>query len=258
MGLFGNMSSDGLEEKEDRVGGGSWARETDIYEMEIKVAYASKSAKGAQAVNIEYVDTDGKSYEETYWVSGQNGHNYYMVKDKEGKETGKKKALAGFDHVNDICLVTTDKPLADQDEFVEEKTVNVYDPEAKRKVPKSVPVITSLIGKKVYVAVYKRLENKSVKDSQGNYQPVADTRDTNTTEKIFHYPTKFTVREAQDSAENPVFFDTWIESHKGKVMDKRTIKDGAAGTAGRPGGNKNPPAAGGSGTSERTSLFGKK
>ncbi len=249
------MTDDDLEEKEDRVGGGSWTRETDIYEMTIKVAYVSKSAKGAQAVNITYADNDGKEYEEAYWVTGQNGNNYYMVKDKDQKETGKKKALAGFDHVNDICLVTTDKPLKDQDEYVEEKTVNVYDPDQKKKLPKSVPVITSLLNKKVYVAIYKRLENKSVKDNQGNYQPVSDTRDTNTTEKIFHSPTKFTVKEAQNGAEAPVFFDTWIEAHKGKVMDKRTIKDGAAGTAGRPG-QKNPPAAGGSGTTERKSLFG--
>lgn len=256
MGLFGNLTDDGLEQKEDRVGGSSYSRETDVYELEIKVAYAGKSSGGAQFVAMILSDNDGKEYRETFYVTGKNGQNYYMAKDKDGKETGKKRALAGFDHVNDICLVTTDKPLSAQD--TEEKTVKVYDADAKQELPKSVPVLVDLLGKKVYLAIYKRLENKSQKDSSGNYVAIAETRDVNTTEKVFHFPTKMTVKEATDGAEAPTFFDSWVEAHKGKVMDRRTIKDGEAGQAGRPGRSAGaPPTSGGSSGNERKSLFGK-
>lgn len=256
MGLFGNLTDTGLEQKEDRIGGGFPSLETNIYEFEIKVAYAGKSSSGAQFVAMIYNDQGGKEYRETYYITGKNGQNYYMAKDKDGKETGKKRALAGFDHVNDICLVTSDKPLSEQ--ITEEKTVKVYDPDAKQELPKSVPVLVDLLGKKVYVAVYKRLENKSQKDGNGIYVATAETRDVNTTEKVFHFPTKMTVKEATDGAEAPTFFDSWVEAHKGKVMDRRTIKDGEAGQAGRPGRSAGaPPASGGSSGGERRSLFGK-
>lgn len=255
MGLFGNLTDDGLEQKEDRVGGGSYARETDIYEMEVKVAYAGKSAGGAQFVAFIFADSDGKEYRENFYVTNKNGQNFYMVKDKDGKETGKKKALAGFDHVNDICLMVTDKPLSAQN--TEDKTVKVYDTDAQKELPKSVPVLTDLIGGKVYLAIYKKLENKSKKEGN-EYVPTADTRDVNTTEKVFHVPTKMTVLEATQGAEAPAFFDSWLENHKGKVQDKRTIKDGEAGHSGRPAGRSAgaPPAAGASGDKPRKSLFG--
>ena len=255
MGVFGNLTSDGLEDKEDRVGGGSWSLETDAYELEIKVAYAGKSNGGAQFVAFVFADTSGKEYKETFYVTSKDGKNYYMAKDKEGKETGKKRALPGFEHVNDICLVTTDKPLSEQE--TEEKTVKVYDPDAKQEIPKSVPVMVDLIGKKIYLAIYKRLENKSTLVN-GAYVVNADTRDVNTAEKVFHYPTKLTVKEATDGVAEPAFFDAWVEAHKGKVQDKRTIKDGEAGQSGRPGraAGSPPAASGNSAAPARKSLFG--
>lgn len=253
MGLFGNLGTEGLEEKEDRVGGGSFSRETDIYELLVKVAYAGKSDGGARFVAFVFADNDGKEYRETFYVTSKAGLNYYMAKDKDGKETGKKRALPGFDVVNDICLVTTDKPLSEQDS--EEKTVKIWDSEAKAELPKSVPVLTELLGKKVYLAIYKRLENKSTLVN-GSYVANADTRETNTTEKVMHFPTKLTVKEATSGAAEPVFFDAWLEAHKGKVQDRRTIKDGEAGQSGRPGRAAGaPPAAGGS-AAPRKSLFG--
>lgn len=258
MGMFDKLNDDGLEKKEDRVGGGGgFARDTDAYEMEIKIAYAGKSAQGAQFVAFVFNDTDGKEYRETFYITNRNGKNYFMVKDKDGKETGKKKALPGFDHVNDICLVTTEKPLSDQ--ATEDKTVKVYDADAKAEVPKSVPVLIDLLGKKVYLAIYKKLENKSEKDGSGGYTPIADTRDVNTVEKVFHYPSKVTVLEATSGADEATFYDNWVEAHKGKVQDKRTIKDGGdAGQSGRPGQKAGgPPVSGGTDAPTRKSLFGK-
>lgn len=254
MGLFSNLGTEGLEEKEDRVGGGSFARETDVYEMEVKVAYAGKSDGGAQFIAFVFNDADGKEYRETFYVTSRTGQNFYMVKDKDKKETGKKKALPGFDVVNDICLVTTDAELRDQE--TEEKIVKIWDNDAKAELPKSVPVLIGLLGKKVFLAIYKKLENKST-NVNGEYVPNADTRDTNTVEKVMHFPTKMTVKEATTTKE-AVFHDSWLEAHKGKVQDKRTIKDGQTGQTGRPGRAAGaPPASGGAASgATRKSLFG--
>lgn len=260
MGLFGNLGTEGLEQKEDRIGGGSWVRETDVYDMEIKVAYAGQSQKGARFVDFTFINNgkggDGKEYRETFYVTNQKGENWFPAKDKDGKPTGKKCALPGFEHVNDICLVTCDKELSQMDD--EEKTVNVWDSEAKRQLPKSVPVLVELTGKRVYLAIQKTLKNKT-QNVNGTYEPIADTRDVNTVEKVAHHPTKMTVLEAQEG-KDPAFIDAWIEANKGKTKDKRTIKDGEGGQSGRPGRPAGaPPAAGGSnaGGGERKSLFGK-
>lgn len=261
MGLFGNLGTDGLEEKEDRIGGGSWVRETGVYDMEIKVAYAGKSQKGAQFVDFTFINNgdggDGKEYRETFYVTNQKGENWFAAKDKEGKPTGKKRALPGFEHVNDICLVTCEKELSEMAD--EEKTVNVWDPDAKKQLPKSVPVLVELTGKRVFLAIQKSTENKT-QNVNGTYEPIADTRDVNTVEKVAHHPSKMTVLEAQQEKTEAAFIDAWAEANNGKTKDKRSIKDGQAGQSGRPGrAASGPPAAGNnSDAPARTSLFGKK
>lgn len=277
MGLFGNLGTEGLEKNEDRVGGGSgWLRDTDIYTFTIKALYAGKStSSNAQSVTGIFTDDDGKEYRETFWITDGQGRNYYMVKDKDKKETGKKAPLPGFAIVNDIVMIATDKPLSEQE--TEEKTVKVYDPDAKQELPKAVPMLVEALGKKVALAVYRQLENKSKKnDSTGKYEPIAEDREINLAEKALFPQFKATVREVEVALENNgtvtddaivdaqgnnvgVFWDQWVEAHKGKVRDKRTIKDGQGGQSGRPGGSKAPPASSGGAAAggERKSLFNK-
>lgn len=277
MGLFGNLSTDNLEKQEDRVGGGSWTRETDIYNLTVKAAYAGKStSSNAQSVTFIFEDEAGKEYRETFWVTNGQGEHYFHPK-KDGKpDTTQKNPLPGFNIVNDICMVITDKPLSQQND--EEKTFKIWDADAKAELPKAVPMLVELLGGKVSLAIYKVLENKTKKnDSTGKYDPIADERELNTTEKVFFPQYRCTVREAEVAMENGgevrddgiyskagenvgVFWDSWLTAHKGKVKDKRTIKDGSGGQSGRPGGNKAPPASGGSNNSgntggERKSLF---
>lgn len=258
MGLFGNLTNDGLEQKEDRLGGGFKARDTDVYEMEIKMAFAGKSTRGANYIDLTVVDDDGKEYSEQLYFTNAAGQNFFMAKDKDGKETGKKRALPGFDHVNDIFMVAADTTLAEA-EF-EEKTVQVYDFDAGQKLPKKVMVAMQLIGKKVYLAIQKKLENKSQKDSNNVYQPIADTRDVNSIEKVGHYPTKLTVLEAEQGKTEGEFLLAWQEKNKGVTIDKRTIKDGDGGQQGRPGASRAgaPPAQNSSGAASKPSLFAKK
>jgi hypothetical protein len=280
MAIFGNLSTEGLAKTEDRVGGGNgWIRDTDITIFTIKALYAGKSSSSnAQSVTFIGVDEAGKEYRETFWITSGAGLNYYMAKDRNGKETGEKNSLPGFSIVNDICMIATDKPLDQQQD--EEKVVKVYDADAKQEMPKAVPMLVECIGKKVALAIYRQLENKSKKsESTGKYEPIADEREINLAEKALFPTFRTTVREAEVALTNggsvsnddkivnaqgedvAVFWDSWLEAHKGKVRDKRTIKDGAGGTAGRPGARAAgaPPASGSAanGGTERKSLFSK-
>lgn len=246
MALFSDLSSDGLEETQDRIGGKT-LYDTDVYLVEIKLAYAGKSQSGARNVTL-VVDIDGKDYSETIYVTNKKGENFFINKDDKDK---KKVPLPGFTIMEDICMMTTEKGLAQQDS--EEKTVKIYDFDQKKEMPTAVQALTDLHGKKVYLAIVRATENKNEKSSDGTYAATADTRETNTIDKVFHNPTKLTVPEARNGLAEGAFFDKWVERNKGVTRDKRTIKDGA-GTAGRPGG-KSPPTAGDAPKAAK-SLFG--
>jgi hypothetical protein len=248
--IFGNLKSEGLTETEDRLGGYS-PFESGIYTGKIKVAYAGKAASGAQNITL-VLDFGGREYRETVYITNRNGENWFLNKDDKSK----KVPLPGFTTIDDICLVTTGKPLADQ--IGEDKTVKVYDPEAKKELPKSVPVLTELLGQELSVGILKNQENKSEKNSAGEYVPTAEVRFTNTIEKVFHTETKMTVAEARQGVEKPAFWDAWEERNKGQTRDRRTIKDGQGGTSGRPGAPAGAPPQAGAATSPRKSLFGAK
>lgn len=248
--LFGNMTNDGLEESKDVLGGGFQALESDIYEVEIKAFYAGKSKNGATSVTLIGKHGD-REYRETFYVTNKAGENFFV-----NKKTGKKAPLPGFTVVDDICLITTGEPLSAQDPHVEEKMINIYDYDQKKEVPTSVPMITSVIGKKVSLGILKELVNKNAKNGAGDYVATAETRTQNAVDKVFHPELKVTVPEARKgikTAEEAKFFDAWLEKNKGQTRDNREIKDGEAGntvTGGK------PPQAAPAAKAERKSLFG--
>jgi hypothetical protein len=246
MGIFKDLKSDGLEQSQDRLGGFQLF-DTDAYESSIKLAYAITSDGGAQGVVFNF-DLNDKEYRETIYITNKQGENFFLNKD----DPTKKVPLPGYTTVNDICLMTTDKPLSEQD--TEAKMVNVWDNDAKKEVPKSVPVLTELLGQKVTLGILKQLVNKNEKNqSSGKYEPTAETREENVIEKVFHSPTHMTVVEAQNGATEAKFYDAWVAKNRGQLRDKRKIKDGSAGTSGRP--NSGPPASGSA--APKTSLFNK-
>lgn len=241
MSLFGNLTNEGLEENQDRLGGFS-PLETDVYAGKIKVAYAGQSAKGAHFITL-LVDFGGREYRETVYVTNQKGENFWYTKDKEKK----KVALPGFTTIDDLCQVTTDKTLSEQDS--EEKMVNVYDPDLKKEVPKSVPVLVELTGKDILVAIQKTMVDKTVKEGD-EYVPTGESRDENNIEKVFHPEMRVTVVEAKANKE-AAFIDSWIDRNKGKTRDKRQNKGDVK--SGRPGSSSAPTAVNGA---ARKSLFG--
>ena len=236
MSLLKNMKSEGLETQEDRLGGFS-RKETNVYPLDIKIAYITESKNGALGLNL--IGTiNGQEYREpVIWFTNRDKENFYKDKD-----SGKKKPLPGFVTVNNLCRLAVDKELFELD--TEDKTVKIYDPEEKKEVPKSVPCITELHGSKVLVAVVEQTVNKSEEDGKGGYRDIADSRDENFIEHVFHAEYEATVNELTKMGEakaegkdipEPTFLKMWVEKYAGKKRDKRTIKDGeSAPKSGRP------------------------
>jgi hypothetical protein len=246
MALFKKLTTDGLEQSQDRLGGFS-PFDTGIYTGKIKNAYGITSQQGAQGVTL-VVDFAGKEYKETLYVTNKKGENFFYNKDDKTK----KVPLPGFTVVDDICLIVTGEPLSAQED--EEKIVKIYDYEQKKEIPTNVPVLTALIGAEISLGIVRILENKSEKVGD-DYVPTAETREINQIDKVYHPEMKMTVAEARDGKETGEFWENWETRNKGVTRDKRTLKDGAA-APGRPTrAAGEAPAAGAAATK---SIFGKK
>lgn len=246
--LFGNLKSEGLEESQDRLGGGFQPRNTDIYNMEIELFYAGQSKEGAKSITIHAKDSAGK-YRETIYITNKKGENFFLNKE----DNSKKVPLPGFTTVDDICLAATGFPLAEQS--FEEKVVNLYDFDQKKEVPTKVMVAVDLLGKTVSLGIQKVLEDKTAKNATtGDYEPTGESKETNSIAKVFHTESKLTMAEARNNSEAK-FWDSWLERNKDQTYDKRKVKDGA----GKPAAAKAPPQAGGAAAgAPRKSLFGNK
>ena len=249
MSIFGNLTNEGLEETTDRLGGFQ-IRATDIYPATIKAAYAGQSDGGARNVTIVVELPDGE-YSETIYVTNKKGENWFLNQNDKSK----KVPLPGFTTIDDICLVTTGKPLAEQDS--EEKVVKIYDFNERKELPKAVPMLVDLIGQTLFLGIVHQTVDKNQKnESTGEYEPTGETRDENVIEKVFHDPTKMTVVEARQGATEPVFFEKWLSKNKGIVRNKAKGANGKGlGVAGRPGGGA--PQSGNGGQKKTSSLFGK-
>lgn len=236
---FGNLSNDGLEAARDVLGGGG-VFESGVYDGTIALAYAGKSQGGAQFLAV-HVQIGDKQYRETMYVTNKNGQNYW-------ERDGKKNPLPGYTTANDICLMSTGYDLPSQD--FQEKVVNLYDFDAKAEVPKKVMVAVDLIGKPITLAILKNLENKTKKnEATGQYEPIAETRETNTIDKVFHSETGKTASEFV-AKKDPEFKDKWATKNTGRVIDKSKEVGGKPGAPGQA--RTGAPAA----SAKTKSLFG--
>lgn len=250
MTLFADLKKDGLEKNEDRLGGGFQPLETDIYTMTIKGFYVSQSEGGAKAINIIALRPDGKEYRETVYITKKTGENFFISAEK------KKVPLPGFTIIDDICLVTDGSDLSSQ--VFEERTINVYDYDAKKDLPKVVMQAVNIVGQQVDLGIYQIQENKNEKNEQsGEYEPTEKVVTKNVIRKVWHSEAKMTVAEAENGVEEQgVFWKKWQETHKGKVDDSKVVKVGAGGKS-----KSGPPLAqkaDGGEAAPRKSLFGAK
>jgi hypothetical protein len=238
--MFQDMDKEleGVVEQEDRLGGGSYLVPSAVYDAIIKMAYITDASQSkAQCVNLT-LEVDGKDIRERIWITNREGKPTY---EKENK----KFMLPGYETINDLCLVATGHSLAEQD--VQEKTIKVYDYDSKSEVDKSLPVITSILGKVVLAGVLLARENKQEKDGAGNYVNTSDTRDFNEFDKFFHKETRKTVAELKrggDIAEEDMFISLWTEKNAGELRDRS-----------KPVAGSGPAKAASGGASQGKSLF---
>ena len=216
--IFANLAEqyDENEANVDKLpseSGGSFVRDTDIYEAVIKVAYQTQSQHSkASAVSFIFELNDGKEYKETIWITNKDGLIKWTNKD------GKKCVMRKFYLVDNLCQVTTEKGLPAQ--TTEEKQVKIWNPQAKQEEPTLVPVLTDLIGKKVLLAITKSKVNKQKKEGD-EYVKTNEETFENEIVNVMHHSLKCTYTEAKDKkVPMGTYYNTFIEKEKGVVYDK--------------------------------------
>lgn len=249
MSLLKGLKKDPtLAGERDTVGGGN-VRESDIYPLTISMAYLQKSSGGALGCFLTFKDDAGKEVNQTIYVtSGDAKGNSNTYTDKDGKE----HYLPGYLQVNGLCLLSIGQELSDLEE--EEKTISVYDFNAKAKVMKKMPVLTALIGAKIKAGIVKQQVNKQVKGDDGVYYPTTEIREENEISKFFRDEDGLTVAEIEAGETEAKFMNDWLTKFKGQVIDK-TSKDAKA----PPAAGAKPAAAGAAAgaAKPKSSLFGK-
>lgn len=243
--MFSGLKTDGVEKQEDRLGGFA-PLASGIYDGTIKTAYAGKSPAGAQSVTL-VIGIGSTEYRETIYITNTKGENFYA-----DKQDPKKKILSqGYSTIDDICLFTTEEPLAEQE--TETKVVKAWNSAERKEMNTEVPMLVGLIGKPIKLAILQTKEWKQVK--QGDvYVDSTDIRLSNSIDKTFHPETGRTVNEYMHETETADFLAAWSAKNNGVTRDK--TRGGSAGSAAG-------AAAGTSGTGsplggQKKSLFGNK
>jgi len=190
----------------DTLGGG-FVKPTGLYGCIVDLAYLSKAASGAMALNLHLkVASDKSIIRQTLYVTtgdSKGNRNYYTTAE------GKKKLLAGMAMGELISTITTEKPLAKH--TPEEKTVNLYDFTAQAEKPTKVDALTEMIGKPILVGLHKVRTNKVTKDGKGGYNTLAEERFVNEIDKVF-YPDGASVTEKK--AKSPALFHkSWQDKY---------------------------------------------
>lgn len=242
--MFSNLSTEGLEETQDTLGGFT-PLSSDVYDAKIKMAYVIESANSASKAIVLIAEINKQELRETIWFLTGKGDNFYM-------KDGKKVPMQGFVTIDDLCLFATEEGLSEQD--IEEKTVKIWNSKEQKELPTDVPVLINLIDKPVKLGVLEEITFKQKKGDDGKYHDTADTRSANIIDKVFHPETGRTINEYKHEIDSPVFMDSWIERHQGKPRDKTKGKSPAGGGAGSSGSGR--PGGGSGDGSPRKKLFG--
>jgi len=202
--------------------GGGFIWESGVYDTTVKMVYLNQTASEAVWFNVILEKNSGNFSElrENFCVrSGKvKGNKTYYTKD------GKDYPLPGYAIANSMCVAVTGESLAKCMESAEKKTVNVWNPELKKEAPTERPVIMSLVGKSVKVAIHQVIEDRTAKNDTGDYVPTGESRTVNQC-KFFGNAEGKTAEEIT-SNESATRFDKWARKNTGTVIDKSTGKKG--------------------------------
>lgn len=239
--------ADQVEEQTDSLGGYSLF-ESGLYTDTVKLVFFGKSqSSDAQFAEI-HMDIGGQNMSERIYFTNGKGENTYS---KDGKDY----FLPGFEMLNDLCLITTGSELVDLEDSIEEKTVKLYDYEAKKDLPKNVPCLTAVMGEKVTAAIIKQTVDKQKKsDATGNYENTGETRDENVFSKFFDVDSGMTVPEAHKGDEEATFIHAWDKKNTGVTRDRsKGVTNGSA--PGRP--QRSGKGSDGAAQKPKSSMFSK-
>ena len=228
----------------ERVGGG-FAWESGVYDATVKMVYLNQSASEAVSFNIILEKNGGNFAElrENFWIkSGKaKGNKTYYTKD------GKDYPLPGYSVANSMCVAVTGESLSKCMESAEKKQVNVWNPELKKEAPTERPVIMSLVGKPVKVAVHQVIEDRTARNANGEYVPTGAARTINKC-KFFGNAEGKTAEEIE-KGEPAARFDKWAQKNTGTVIDVSTTSKNGSSAADIMGAPANPA------TDKQGSLF---
>ena len=238
--MFNQEDLQGVEEQQDRLGG-VYTLDSGVYDGIIKLAYVLPSAKSQSKCVVTVIDYGGIEVTQRTWILTGDGKPTY-------EKNGKKFMLPGYEQINDLCLMSTGLPLTEQ--TVENKTIKVWDANEKKEVEKSMPVITSILGKPITAGILKVVENKQEKVGD-DYVDTNEKREINEVDKYFHTASKKTTVEFMKKVDLPeadLFYTKWKEKNTGVTRDNFKAVAGPAGQA--PGQGSGAPKA------AAKSLFG--
>jgi len=224
MNMFAGMTSNNQVE-EDVLGGGFTPLASDIYPHTIEYAYGIQSTKGAKGVVLSLKGADNKTVRETIYVTNRAGGNTYV-----DKKSGENRQLPGFALINSLCILAAGKELGELEPS--EKQVMAWNPEAKKELPKAVPMFMELVGKQINTGLLKVVEDKT-KQVGNDYVPTGEFRDINQISKFFEAGTMKTIGEKIKNTD-AVFHTQWLEKNKGQTINKSKYDAAKHGTAGAP------------------------
>lgn len=214
-----SQNTENVETPKDFVGGGGYLKDSDVYLMKVKHAFMEKSKGGAIGFNISMKHADEKKTEfnQTIYISTKAETGCKFTYHKNGKDN----FLPGYILVNDMCLIASDgkygvaanKQLNCEEAPRSTKTVEVYDYEQGKKMPKEVQVIDCLEGAIFNIGLVKKKKNKW---SSG--APTAEVKESNEVNKVYSKDRK-SVSEIKAGAPG-THIDTWIEKNQGVIIDE--------------------------------------
>lgn len=212
MSIFGTGTTGNNVEKEQDFQ--KRTLDTGAYSGELKMIFAGAAASGARNVTLQVKFDNGKEYSETVYISNKEGKNTYI---KDGKEY----YLPGFLLVNNLAVLTTGKGLFDLVKDVEERTVKLYDYDAKKEIATNVPAIIPMIGKRVLLAIQEEEYAKQKKnDATGKYEDSGEYGIRNTIVKAFDPETLQSAVEKEEGTEAKAL-ESWVNFNKGKLKEAK-------------------------------------
>jgi dimeric dUTPase (all-alpha-NTP-PPase superfamily) len=217
---MGNIFANKKAAKDDKVEsdfmGGGFLLDTDIYQGKIKYAYIGKAANSDARNCTLCIDFAGKEVTKSIWMTNRDGDVTYT--DKKTKE---QKNLPGYNQINSLAMLLLSKEVGDLD--VEEKTLKLYDYDAKADVAQAVDCFVELHGLDLSVAVERQTVDKTEKnESTGDYEPTGETRDVNEFIKFFPQEPLVTLSEVAQFVKSlgGDFDEVLADGDLGKAIEK--------------------------------------